>query len=153
MADQQRYQEAHQTKLLSDALEEKEQSDHNSVTENAIMRRELSLLHKQQTEASVLLKRIESKRKEFHKRRDDECARLVQRNKNIQASFDSKHVSAPLCLCCRQIPQPRHFIKSFGTLLFLFSYVLQAAECVNLASKIEQHVKKLLTMDESESSS
>ena len=99
MADQQRYQEAHRTKLLSDALEEKEHSDHNSVAKNAIMRREVELIHKQQTEASVLLKRIESKRREFHKQRDDECARLVQRNKNIQASFDSKHVSVFLCMC------------------------------------------------------
>lgn len=92
MADQQRYQEAHQTKLQSDALEEKERSDHHSITNSAILRKESNMTQKHQAEMSVLLKRIESKRREFQKLREDETSRLVQRNKNIQASFDSKHV-------------------------------------------------------------
>jgi glycerol-3-phosphate cytidylyltransferase-like family protein len=99
MSDQQRYEEAHQTKIISDALEEKERSDHNSITNTAILKREANLTQKHQTEMSVLLKRIEIKRRELQKQRDDEIARLIQRNKNIQASFDSKHVSG--CTFCR----------------------------------------------------
>ena len=93
MSDQQRYEEAHQTKIISDALEEKERSDHNSITNYAILKREANLTQKHQTEMSVLLKRIEIKRRELQKQRDDEIARLIQRNKNILASFDSKNVS------------------------------------------------------------
>jgi hypothetical protein len=93
MADQQRYEEAHQTKTKLDELEEKEQSDYRSSTDRSVMRMESNLTRKHQTEMEVLLKRIESKRREFQRQNDEECARLIQRNKNIQASYDSKHVS------------------------------------------------------------
>ena len=93
MADQQRYQEAQQTKLVSDALEEKELSAMNSTTDTSLMRRERTMKKQHQAEMDVLLKRIESKQREYVKRRNVDCDRLLQRNKNIQSSFDSKHVS------------------------------------------------------------
>ena len=46
-----------------------------------------------QAEMDVLMKRIESKRREYTKQRNTDCDRLLQRNKNIQSTFDSKHVS------------------------------------------------------------
>ena len=93
MADQQRYQEAQQTKLVSDALEEKELSAMNSTTDTSLMRRERTMKKQHQAEMDVLLKRIESKQREYVKRRNVDCDRLLQRNKNIQSTFDSKHVS------------------------------------------------------------
>ena len=93
MADQQRYQEAQQTKLVSDALEEKELSAMNSTTDTSLMRRERTMKKQHQAEMDVLMKRIESKRREYAKQRNVDCDRLLQRNKNIQSSFDSKHVS------------------------------------------------------------
>jgi hypothetical protein len=41
----------------------------------------------------ALTKRINGMRREYAKKRDEDCARLLRRNKSILATFDSKHVS------------------------------------------------------------
>ena len=99
MADQQRYQEAQQTKLVSDALEEKELANMNSNTDTSLMRRERTMKKQHQAEMDVLTKRIESKRREYTKQRNIDCDRLLQRNKNIQSTFDSKHVGIHYKIC------------------------------------------------------
>ena len=93
LAGQHHYQEAQQTKLAGDALEEKERSNRNSSVYSSLKRREQAFRTRHRAEMDVLTKRIDSKRREFEKQRDEDCAKLVQRNKNIQASIDSKHVS------------------------------------------------------------
>lgn len=94
MAAQQRYQEAHETKLVSDRLEEEERSKITSSTDTSLKMRQRSLEKQQRSEMEVLAKRIDSKRREYMKKRDEDCARLLQRNKNILSQFDSKHVSS-----------------------------------------------------------
>mmetsp|Transcript_40612 Transcript_40612/g.84996 ORF Transcript_40612/g.84996 Transcript_40612/m.84996 type:complete len:370 (+) Transcript_40612:247-1356(+) len=96
MADQHRYHEAQQTKLAGDALEEKEREDVAFKLKSSLERRERTLKGQQQTEMDVLMKRIESKRREYARQSEEDCARLLQRNKNIQATIDSKHVSSPV---------------------------------------------------------
>jgi hypothetical protein len=91
MAKRQSYQEAQQTKLVSDALEEKERSKMEST--DGLLKRERNLTKKHNAEMDALTKRIDSKRREYVKQRYERCVRLLQRNKNIQSTFDSKHVS------------------------------------------------------------
>lgn len=95
MADQHRYEEAQQTKLVGDALEEKERSNSNANIYSSLKRKERNLKKEHQSEMDVLMTRIESKRRGYAKQRDEDCTRLLQRNKNIQATIDSKHVSSP----------------------------------------------------------
>ena len=119
MADQQRYQEAQQTKLVSDALEEKELSAMNSTTDTSLMRRERTMKKQHQAEMDVLMKRIESKRREYVKRRNVDCDRLLQRNKNIQSSFDSKHVSMQFVCAFMLVCPVNNILKTQVSNLFL----------------------------------
>lgn len=93
MADQRRYHEAQRTKLAGDALEKKEREDMNASLEVSLRKRERNLRMQQLAEVEVLTKRIASKRREYAAQRDTDCAKLLQRNKNIQATIDAKHVS------------------------------------------------------------
>ena len=93
MAEQGRYQEAHTTKLVSDALEEEERTNMNCSLGKSLAHRERNLRKQHRAEMDVLLKRVDSKRREYLTQRNEDSAKLLQRNKNIQASIDSKHVS------------------------------------------------------------
>ena len=101
MADQKRYQEAQQTKKIADELEEKERAAQNSGTDSSLQLRERNLRKQHKAEKDVLVKRIESKMREYTKQRDSACSKLLQRNKNIQSTFDSKHASECLTLASK----------------------------------------------------
>ena len=93
MAEKQRYQEAQEIKLVSDALEEKELNALNSSNDTSLSRRKLALQKQQQAEMEVQTKRIESKRRDLNQQRDTACLKLEQRNTILQTTFDNKHVS------------------------------------------------------------
>ena len=93
MAEKQRYQEAQEIKLVSDALEEKELNALNSSNDTSLSRRKLALQKQQQAEMEVQTKRIESKRRDLNQQRDTACLKLEQRNTILQTLFDNKHVS------------------------------------------------------------
>jgi len=90
MAEKQRYQEAQEIKLVSDALEEKELNALNSSNDTSLSRRKMALQKQQHAEMEVQLKRIESKRRDLNQQRDTACSKLKQRNKILQATFDLK---------------------------------------------------------------
>ncbi len=93
MADRKLYREAQQIKLVSDALEEEERINMNSNFESSLQKKERSLKKQQLAELEALEKRIEAKRRENKKLREVDSGRLLQRNKNIVAAIDSRHVS------------------------------------------------------------
>lgn len=99
MVDRKLYREAQQIKLVSDALEEEERANMNSNLESLFQKKERHLKKQQRAELDALEKRIETKRRENKKLREENCGRLLQRNKNIVAAMDSRHVSVIL-LCC-----------------------------------------------------
>lgn len=98
MVDRKLYREAQQIKLVSDALEEEERASMNSNFESLLQKKERHLKKQQRAELDALEKRIETKRRENDKLREENCERLLQRNKNIVAAMDSRHVSVIL-LC------------------------------------------------------
>jgi len=87
MPEKQRYQEAQEIKLVSDALEEKELNALNSSNDTSLARRKMALQKQQQAEMDVQTKRIESKRRDLTQQRDTACTKLEQRNKILQATF------------------------------------------------------------------
>jgi glycerol-3-phosphate cytidylyltransferase-like family protein len=93
MADQQRYHEAQKIKVVSDALEAKERSNMNSNLQGTLKLKERNLRNQQAAEKAALLKRIDTKRREFEHQRETDHSRCLQRNKNIIAMLDSKCVS------------------------------------------------------------
>ena len=93
MADQQKYQEAQKIKSVSDALEAKERSHKNSAFQKSLRHKEPNLKAQQTAEKAALIKRIETKRREFEHKRKEDVACMLQRNANILAMIDSKHVS------------------------------------------------------------
>ncbi len=105
LAKTQRYQEAHQTKLISDDLEERERSKMDSNTDGSLMRRERNLTKQHNAEMDALTKRINGMRRGYAKKRDEDCARLLQRNKSILATFDSNHVSMSCKCVIGSLPQ------------------------------------------------
>lgn len=114
MADQRRYQEAQQIKRLADAIEEKEKVALASGTDSSLVLRERNLRKQHQSEMDVLKKRIESKRREYTKQRDEACSKLLQRNKNIQSTFDSKHTSECLTLASKIEQHVKSLINESG---------------------------------------
>ena len=93
MADQSKYQEAQKIKSFCDALEAKEQSQKNSTLQKSLTLKERNLKTQQTAEKEALIKRIETKRREFEHKRNADIACILQRNANILAMIDSKHVS------------------------------------------------------------
>ena len=104
LAERQRYQEAQQVKVNADALEEKERCLQNLNTDTSLTRRTSALKKQQKAEMDVLAKRLENKRQQYVKQRDQDLAKLVQRNNNIQLTFDQRiHAEcAKLALCIDQ---------------------------------------------------
>lgn len=90
LAERQRYQEAQQVKVNADALEEKERCLQNLNIDTSLTRRTSALKKQQKAEMDVLAKRLENKRQKYVKQREEDLATLVQRNKNIQSTFDQR---------------------------------------------------------------
>jgi len=108
MAEKQRYQEAQEIKLVSDALEEKELNALNSSNDTSLSRRKLALQKQQQAEMDVQTKRIESKRRDLTQQRDNACSKLEQRNKILQSTFDAKNAAE----CVKLIKSIEQQVKS-----------------------------------------
>jgi hypothetical protein len=87
------YREAQQIKQVTDALHEKEEADMNSKFSSVLSAKVRNLEKKQQAEKAALMKRIETKRREVTKKREEDMVRLVQRNRNIVKMLDAKNVS------------------------------------------------------------
>jgi hypothetical protein len=87
------YHEAQQLKEVTDALHAKEEASMNSQFDSLLNAKMRNLEKRQKGEMSALTKRIETKRREVDKRRDEDTARLVQRNRNIVQMTLSKNVS------------------------------------------------------------
>ena len=96
MADQRRYREAQATKTAGDALEEEERADRNAGLHASLRRREHALRERQRAERDVLAQRVGSERRKLGRRRDEEVARLAQRNRIILAGVEAKQASTPL---------------------------------------------------------
>jgi hypothetical protein len=92
-SEQQLYHEAQQLKEVTDALHAKEEASMNSQFDSLLNAKMRNLEKRQKGEMSALTKRIETKRREVDKRRDEDTARLVQRNRNIVQMTLSKNVS------------------------------------------------------------
>ena len=90
LAERQRYQEAQLVKVNANALEEKERCLQNLNTDTSLTRQTSALKKQQKAEFDVLAKRLENKRQQYVKQRDQDLAKLVQRNKNIQSTFDQR---------------------------------------------------------------
>ena len=108
LAEQQRYQEAQQTKMVSDALEAKERACMTSNLDSSLGLRERNLKKQHEAEMNALTKRLESKRREFTKQRDEDCKRLLQRNQNILTAFESRHASE----CAKLVSKIEQHVKS-----------------------------------------
>ena len=113
MAEKQRYQEAQEIKLVSDALEEKELNALNSSNDTSLARRKSALQKQQQAEMEVQVKRIESKRRDLSQQRDTSCSKLEQRNRILQASFDAKNEAECSKLTKSIEQQVKSLIKGF----------------------------------------
>ena len=74
-------------------MHEKEEANMNSKFNSLLNARVRNMEKRQQAEMAALGKRIETKRREVSKKREDDTARLVQRNRNIVKMIDSKNVS------------------------------------------------------------
>jgi hypothetical protein len=85
------YKEAQELKRVCDLIEERElnimEQDHAVI----FARREAKLRIKQQAELQALIKRIECRRKEHVKQRNLDSKRLLQRNRNVLSTLESRH--------------------------------------------------------------
>ena len=88
------YREAQQIKQVTDTLHKREESDMNSKFDSVLSAKMRNLEKKQQAEIDALAKRIETKRREVTKKRENDTLRLHQRNKNILKMIDTKNVSS-----------------------------------------------------------
>ena len=94
LAYQENYAEAQKVKVVADALQRDEEKKTMIARRNGtIARKEAAFRHRQDAEEQVLSKRINSQRETNVKKRNSDCKRLLQRNRNIQESLKSKHVS------------------------------------------------------------
>jgi len=94
LAKQKNYAEAQKIKAISDALESEERSNMNSNYSGSLAKKEANLRALQMAERSALEKRIRVRRRELIKRKESDCQRLKQRNRNLMVSLDSKQKNA-----------------------------------------------------------
>jgi hypothetical protein len=90
LAKRKNYAEAQKIKRLTDQLEEKEMRKIAEQRKNTIKKLEAQFRREQQKELTALLKRIDGRRKEHIKQRNEDSKRLLQRNKNVQNVLESK---------------------------------------------------------------
>lgn len=93
LAKQKNYAEAQKIKAISDALEREERGNMNSNYTGSLAKREANLRALQMAERAALEKRIQVRRRELAKRRETDCQRLKQRNRNLMAALESKQIS------------------------------------------------------------
>lgn len=93
LAYQENYSEAQKVKRISDAIEKEETSNINAKSDNSASFKSANFRQKQEAELKALAKRIDSQREANKNKRESDCKRLYQRNKNIQAALESKHVT------------------------------------------------------------
>lgn len=87
------YREAQQIKQVADALHAHENDDMNSKFNSLLCSKMRNLEKKQQAEMAALAKKIDTKRREVTKKREEDTLRLQQRNRNILKMVDAKNVS------------------------------------------------------------
>lgn len=90
LARQKNYAEAQKIKAISDALEDEERGSINAGYAGSLARKEANLRQLQVAEVNALLKRIDVRRKEHLKQKELDCKRLLQRNRNVLVSLESK---------------------------------------------------------------
>eukprot|EP00750_Incisomonas_marina_P032841 INCI9378.2.p2 GENE.INCI9378.2~~INCI9378.2.p2 ORF type:complete len:355 (-),score=92.88 INCI9378.2:1934-2998(-) len=90
LAKRKNYAEAQKIKRLTDKLEEKEMRKIAEKRKKTIKKLEAQFRQEQQKELTALLKRIDGRRKEHIKQRNEDSKRLLQRNKNVQNVLESK---------------------------------------------------------------
>lgn len=90
LAKQKNYAEAQKLKRLADKLEQKERKKLEIQVKQQIAKREAKFRAEQQKELAALLKRIDGRRKEHIKQRNEDSKRLLQRNRNVQQVLESK---------------------------------------------------------------
>jgi hypothetical protein len=84
------YADAQKLKKVCDRIEEKEKKEMEQDQAIVFARREAKYRLQQQCELQALLKRIECRRKEHIKQRQQDSKRLLQRNRNVQSVLESK---------------------------------------------------------------
>jgi len=107
LAGAKNYAQAQKTKVISDMLEDEERNSMNTNISDSFAKKEANFRKHQNAEISALEKRIESRRKDFTCKREHDCNRLMKRNKNIQASLDSKQVAE----CANKFPAMKMKIR------------------------------------------
>jgi len=90
LAQQKNYAEAQKIKRLADKLEEKEAVKQTKVRKQKVAKIFMRFRAAQQKEMQALLCRIDARRKEHMKQRNEDSKRLLQRNKNVQQVLESK---------------------------------------------------------------
>jgi hypothetical protein len=93
VAEQKLYREATMIKQVTDALEEEEEANMNAKRFRNMSAKVRNLEKRQKADVAALMKRIETKRRETTKKREEDTARLVQRNRSIVKMLESKNVS------------------------------------------------------------
>jgi len=90
LAKQKNYSEAQKLKRLADKLEEKELRKLEDKRKQKVAKLFTQFRATQQKEMAALLCRIDGRRKEHVKQRNEDSKRLLQRNKNVQQVLESK---------------------------------------------------------------
>lgn len=93
LAKQKQYTEAEKAQDTADQLEQWERAQNESKVKNAATRRRKYLKKEQQLALFALMKRIQRDRDEQVRHRDEDLARLLQRNKNTLRDLAAKHNS------------------------------------------------------------
>jgi hypothetical protein len=93
LASEENYSEAAKVKEIADALELEEQKNIKNQSNSSCFRKESNMQKLHEAELQALTKRINAQRESNRKQREDDCKRLVQRNKNIQVSYKSKQIA------------------------------------------------------------
>ena len=116
LAYQENYAEAQKVKVVADALQKDEEKKIMMARrDGTIAKKQASYQQKQEAEKQVLLKRVKSQRETNMKKRESDCKRLLQRNRNIQESLKSKQVSDNLDY------HRTHYKKYFSTHFVFFA--------------------------------
>lgn len=89
---QRKYADAARVKALADELERRERKKLDDERLTLAAAREAKYRQQQAGELAALLKRIEARRAEHVKQREVDSKRLLQRNRNVLAVLDQRHV-------------------------------------------------------------
>eukprot|EP01138_Halocafeteria_seosinensis_P004269 gb/GECG01004366.1/.p1 GENE.gb/GECG01004366.1/~~gb/GECG01004366.1/.p1 ORF type:complete len:469 (+),score=86.24 gb/GECG01004366.1/:1-1407(+) len=90
LAKQRKYAEAQKIKRIADELEKRERMKMDEHRLKVFQQREQKFRQQQKQELASLLKRIDVRRREHLKQRENDTKRLLQRNKNVQQVLETK---------------------------------------------------------------